>query len=615
MAAVLLLSAFSIRKRTEVEASNRSVAIAVEFETIEALAAGQGMPIQEALADCKTQGLRAIVISEETIADLIAAGRVSLIGQEPTSESPRGLLLQFQDLTMVERVKKGLAIRFGQEAGSLSVSGNTLQLPPVSALQIRSTPLGLNPYQVKAAWAAKLEIVGRYANTPGVSSSAIAQTLQWAKLQGVKVYLPLGDEALGFRAALEDTLADLKAENILYASAEFGKIAGDTQIVEKGKEIVIRLHSAQIAELDKLTPFDAQDRYVKAARERNMRILLVRPLSLASAQPVHEYSSFINGISKQLLKNGQSLGAPHPFTEPNLPKLFFPILALALAPVIWFAGTGFFSSPKAKIGFGVFVALLAFSSVAKLGQEAVALFGSMAFPLLGFFVLDSVLPKLGKVELLRVLLGFWLVSLFSLMGGVCVAGMLNSLAFYIHASEFQAVKLSVFLPIILVGIHYFVKLTDWRGAMKSPMTWGATALGLGIGLALVIMIGRTGNDTGVGPSGGELVFRSLLDRFLYVRPRTKEFLIGHPVLVVGVGMLGRLMSRHESGDSQSGLAGWAVLALMVGAIGQTSLVNTLCHIHVPFFLSLIRDIEGMALGCIIGVAFWSAVKQWLPSGE
>jgi hypothetical protein len=625
--AVLILAAYSIRKRTEVEASNRSVSIAAEFETIEALAAGEGMPIQDAISDCKANGLRALVINEETVADLISAGRVSLIAVEPTPEAPRGLQLQFQDLSMLPRVKLGLIIRFAQEVGPLTVSGNLLQLPPVSAGQIRATPLGLNPYQVAAAKLAQLEIVGRYANTPGMSADSISKTLQWAKRQGVKVYLPLGDEVLGFRAVTDQTLDELRANKILYASIEFGKIAGDVRMVEKGKDIVVRLHSAQTAELDKLTPFDAQDRYVKAARERNMRILLVRPLSLSARAPVNEYCEFIGGITRQIIKFGEYPGRPSPYVEPRLPKVFFPILALALAPVIWFVITSFTSRPRVKVAVAVFLAALIASSVTKVGQEGFALLASISFPILGFFALDSLLPRLRGPEILRVLIGFWVVAVISLLGGVSVAGMLNGLSFYIHASEFQAVKVSVFLPIIVVGLHYFVKLTDWKSAMKSPMTWGTTALGLALGLALAIMIARTGNDTGVGPSDGELVFRSLLDRFLYVRPRTKEFLIGHPVLVIGIGMLGRLFSHrnratHASDDGVEirkstfdAMAGWTVLALMVGAIGQTSVVNTLCHIHIPFFLSLIRDAEGMGLGCIIGLALWTVIKRWLPSGE
>ncbi len=617
--AVVLLSGFSIRKRTEVEASNRSVAIAAEFETIEALSAGQGIPISQALASLKLQGLRALALNEETIADLVLAGRVSLIGQEPNAGSARGLALKFQDLSMVDRVKRGLGIRFGADPTTFILDGDVLRLPAASALQIRSTPVGLNPYQVANAKQAGMEVVGRYANTPGVSSAAIAQTLDWAQSQGVAVYLPLGDEVLGFRASLDQTLEDLHQTGILYASIEFGKIAGDTQVVEKGKDIVVRLHSAQTAELDKLTPFDATDRYVKAARERNMRLLLVRPLSLAGERPVQEYGAFLQSISHQVVKNGQSLGRPHPFREPKLSKFFFPILSLAIAPVVFFVASSFVTNRRVRVAGALVLGLVVLASVTKIGQEASALLGSVSFPILGFLVLDAYLSKSTRRGLLQVLTGYWLVCGISLIGGLCVAGMLNSLSFYIHASEMQAVKVSVFLPIVAVGLHYFVTLTNWKRALESPITLAKIGVGLAVCLAVGVMLARTGNDTGVGPSDGELVFRSLLDRFLYVRPRTKEFLVGHPALIIGIGMLGQVLGRKRDSEAsdalESPLRGWTALALMVGAIGQSSLVNTLCHIHIPFFLSLIRDVEGMALGCIIGVVLWVVVKRLLPDGE
>jgi hypothetical protein len=48
----------------------------------------------------------------------------------------------------------------------------------------------------------------------------------------------------------------------------------------------------------------------------------------------------------------------------------------------------------------------------------------------------------------------------------------------------------------------------------------------------------------------------------------------------------------------------------VGIIGQVSLLNTFCHIHTPLMLSLTRDLAGLALGALIGVALFCAA-EWL----
>jgi hypothetical protein len=49
--------------------------------------------------------------------------------------------------------------------------------------------------------------------------------------------------------------------------------------------------------------------------------------------------------------------------------------------------------------------------------------------------------------------------------------------------------------------------------------------------------------------------------------------------------------------------------LLIGAIGQTSIVNTLCHLHTPVEVSLIRILIGLILGGILGSAAW-ALLNW-----
>jgi ABC-type nitrate/sulfonate/bicarbonate transport system permease component len=88
----------------------------------------------------------------------------------------------------------------------------------------------------------------------------------------------------------------------------------------------------------------------------------------------------------------------------------------------------------------------------------------------------------------------------------------------------------------------------------------------------------------------ELKFRSLLDQVL-VRPRTKEFLVGHPALIVALALWA--MARGRA---------WIVPLLFVGAIGQESLVNSFCHLHTPIALTLARTWNSLWLGSLIGLA-------------
>jgi len=126
--------------------------------------------------------------------------------------------------------------------------------------------------------------------------------------------------------------------------------------------------------------------------------------------------------------------------------------------------------------------------------------------------------------------------------------------------------------------------------MSRPLLVGLAGIGV-LGLAFVALwMARTGNESGVGVSDMEMRFRGLLEQLLVARPRTKEFLVGHPAFLLGV-VVGGLGRRS-----------WAVLLVLLGFVGQASMVNTFCHIHTPLSLSLLRTFNGLWLGVAIGAS-------------
>jgi hypothetical protein len=99
----------------------------------------------------------------------------------------------------------------------------------------------------------------------------------------------------------------------------------------------------------------------------------------------------------------------------------------------------------------------------------------------------------------------------------------------------------------------------------------------------------------------ELKLRSILDKVLIVRPRTKEFLIGHPALFLGIAA------------ALGGRRGWAALLLVIGTIGEVSLINTFCHIHTPIEVTVLRVIIGAVVGVLIGIVVLRLFSR--PAGE
>ncbi len=105
-----------------------------------------------------------------------------------------------------------------------------------------------------------------------------------------------------------------------------------------------------------------------------------------------------------------------------------------------------------------------------------------------------------------------------------------------------------------------------------------------------IYIGRTGNTSGITVTSFELNVRAGLERLLVARPRTKEFLIGHPAMILAAWAALR------------GYRPFVYLLILAGSIGQVSAVNSFEHLRTPFALSLLRGVNGLVLGCAIGVA-------------
>jgi ABC-type nitrate/sulfonate/bicarbonate transport system permease component len=50
--------------------------------------------------------------------------------------------------------------------------------------------------------------------------------------------------------------------------------------------------------------------------------------------------------------------------------------------------------------------------------------------------------------------------------------------------------------------------------------------------------------------------------------------------------------------------------LILGSIGQVSMVNTFAHIHTPFIISFIRSINGFILGIAAGLVLTAVLKLW-----
>ena len=199
----------------------------------------------------------------------------------------------------------------------------------------------------------------------------------------------------------------------------------------------------------------------------------------------------------------------------------------------------------------------------------------------------------------------------TVVGILLVVSLLNGNMFYTKLEVFRGVILVYLLPMVSILIYQLFKQYNIRNdrdiaqGVKKVLNFQVKYWHLLILVVLAVVVyfyvGRTGNE-GVSFSF-ELAFRDWLENMLYSRPRTKEFLIGFPLFVLGLYVLktNKLFGR---------------LLMVAGVIGFLSMTNTFTHLHMPLDMSILSTVYGLVLGFIFGLIYIAiykgVVRLWTP---
>lgn len=663
-------------KRFHIEMRNRRIELALEWDEVARLAQTSGQPVGETLARFKAQGVSTLVLQEDTIAALEQTGAVRpvRVGQGAVA----GTVAVLDSVATLRRIQAALKARHiptypnAEVEASPPPGGTTFLVPDAPAApnadlslalpltsknydkallsygNVRTLGLGLPQEGLAAAKAANLRIAGRIGNFPGVSVASATDVLRDLKAQGASIVIFTGEEVLGYRG-LEKQIAALFREpgasaavpdpppslDLLYGAVEFGKQKGDEKLAAALHGDYVRVHSIQAAEMGQMEESEAIERFVKAARERNIRFCYVRLLTFAGDDPVGVNVAFLGKI-KQGMQRGSGLtggglgfGAAKRYAETAVPSALFLLMALGTAGGATWVVHLFCPLPeRAKYALLVALSLLCVGMTAGLGETGrkfVALLAGIAFPTLAclsLFPTERILALHRNNRqkcLFAALLALFAASLITGIGIAHVIGLLATRPFMLRANQFLGIKAQHAVPLLIVAVavvlggvalsgetweQYRVRaLRHFRAAYNEPARFGLLLLGLVALAGLAIVVARTGNESGVGVSGFELKFRAILDRILPVRPRTKEFLVGHPAFVLGIAWW--LRGRRQL----------AMPCFVVGSLGQVSLLNTFCHIHTPLIVSAWRDVIGLILGALLGIGVFLLVELSLKQPE
>ncbi|OZU88510.1 hypothetical protein CIL03_12060 [Virgibacillus indicus] len=382
-----------------------------------------------------------------------------------------------------------------------------------------------------------------------------------------------------------------------FYTIEFAQQKGLQTIARNTDYNTIRLHSIN---LDNKTLDKNIEQAIRAVKERNIRSIFFHIQSGDSQESLNNAKAFVEGVHNGMPEHFNP-GPPEPFNTFSIP-VWMTAIVLAAGTLFTYLAAGVMRNKKLQLAASVFMLILtiAYFLLNKLLiLQAFALIIAVITPI--YAVLSTAKLETNKIS--KITFQFLKAIGISFAGIIIVVGILNGNAFITGFEIFRGVKLVYAIPILVTAVLLF-----WRIAFKLVRDHGFTLLKAEVKywhlliFLLIAAVGfyylsRTGNAGTV--SEIELIIRSTMEEILYVRPRTKEFLIGFPFYILALYVMGwnKIIGK---------------LLLIPGVIGFLSIMNTFTHFHIPLHLSLLRTIYSIVIGYAIGMLFIYVYKICTP---
>ena len=620
----VLCSLFLWGQRMQSEAGYKSVQMVVNYSDIVAMSNANDMT-EEAFAEAlQERGVSAVLYKEWSLGSLSANGQISIevgnnIEYAPFSDkisrdvpiSAANAYITLLDKNIAMQVKEHVLQKVpGADyyPGKLDVITIPIMVPNgdsevVTALnKIKEIGVGFDTNGIMRMSALGFDTVPQLRSWDNPSDTSLRAALDEVKSMPNLVYLLFNDKEIPGYPEKTRTLADLLKDSngntvVTVATIEFSDQKGLNQLGVLLNKDVIRLHTISNGEMGNLTPDSALDRWLLAARERNMRSLLVRFFDITTpGSNLQGNLDYVASIQEGLLESGFTLDQPYqkPLSIPASTILVAMIGVAVVAGVMLILLE--MRLPKLSLlalvaGIAAWLALLLVSPT--MAKKMMALLSVITFPTLSCLLLMK--PEARSIG--KSVLALLKLCVISYIGAVLMVGLLADILFMLKLDQFIGVKLAHVVPIVAVPFILYIwneekPLTFVKQLLEKALDYKWTMLGVLVGVAGMIYLTRTGNS-GAELSAAESTMRTFLNDVMGVRPRSKEFLIGYPFTLL-LFWLGA--SRKN----------W--ILTIPAIIGQVSLVNTYAHVHTALIMSMMRSFNGLVLGIVVGLMLIVGVK-------
>ena len=621
----VLCSLFLWGQRMQSEANYKNVQMVVNYSDIVAMANANALTEEEFAKALQERGVSAVLYKEWSLGSLNANGQVAIeVGnnieyasyvEKVSKEVPvsaANAYVALLDKNIAVQVKDHVLEKVpGADyyPGQVDVITIPIMVPNgdsevVTALnKIKEIGAGFDMAGIARMSALGMDTVPQLRSWDNPTDTSLRMAFDEIKAMPNLVYLLFNDKEIPGYPQKNRTVADLlkddKGDTVVpVATIEFSDQKGLNQLGVLLNKDVIRLHTISNGEMGNLTPDSALDRWMLAARERNMRSLLVRFFDITTpGANLQGNLNYVASIQTGLIESGFTLDQPYekPASIPASTILMAMVGTAVIAGVMLILLE--MRLPKLSLlaligGIAIWLALLLVNPT--MAKKMMALLSVITFPTLScLLIMKPEARSIGKsvVALLK-------LCAISYIGAVLMVGLLADILFMLKLDQFIGVKLAHVVPIVAVPFILYIwneekPLTFVKQLLEKALDYKWTMLGVLVAVAGVIYLSRTGNS-GAELSAAESMMRTFLNDVMGVRPRSKEFLIGYPFTLL-LFWLGA--SRKN----------W--LLTIPAIIGQVSLVNTYAHIHTALIMSMQRSFNGLVLGIAVGLLLIIGVRM------
>ncbi|MCF8008170.1 MAG: DUF5693 family protein [Halanaerobiales bacterium] len=612
---IAVISIFGITDRLSVENNNKIVELTYDYQALKELEKtynGQSISLKE----LKDLNINSIGLAPNDLEALINNGEVVFLDSQ---ELHKNLLFSNNDMitNIFKKYKEINAILiFGKSSNYFNnlkllkenlnlkfeeINNKNIVIFPVWKEDYLSIDLGFDQDLIKNIKDHGFNITYRLEN----SKYNEINFKMLAEIDQNSAIVFTGEEIVGYPDNIDKT-----AQIIKNKQSRFGFIEAIIA-VQKGEDTLSKLLNFQISRVHSITQEEMNiyskkkivDRYIRAVKERNIRILYLRPiikkdLNFLKVKKLNQ--NYLLNLKDNLFNLNYKIEKSEPFRTFSNNNIFIILAALGtvigtvlLLIYIFNIKELILTIILVILGIiGIFVFYYIFDT--NLFRAAIALGSSIIFPSLA--IISQVLSTNSKKNILT----YFKTVLITSIGALFVVVALSDIGYLTKIYQFRGVKLAFLTPLLIISIYYFfeyiirqkgttfkskvIKLININLKVKHLIVLAVLAI---LGLYYVL---RTGNFPILDIPVIEEKLRVTLEEILIVRPRFKEILIGHPALIV-------ILFQFKQLRGNLGLYFLSLLAL----IGQINILNSFAHIHTPVLISLLRTAHGLWIGLIFGI--------------